>query len=423
MDCFVKPSHTDVVDLIKKLFIKPTEGAGLKRDGKDVLNFEVLKGKSVGLFISDLDYYQENISEKFKALTTVYKEYNKTLFEVIWFPIVEEGQKEDPDPKADKNQMPWFWCKPSTIKRPFKCYIKECWNYQKKPILVVLDKEGKIISPNALPMIEIWGTRAHPFSKDKEAELWRNEEDRWNKEKWALIFNRLDTKILSMGKTLCLLGGSNVQWLRSFVIQIKDIKEKLNQMDIAIVYMGTNLLDEQKLQSILSTITEDNEQHFFQPLEEKKGNESVTWPKRIIDFWRYLENYQYLRMENCEKPFHEDEILKELMSMSSFNAIADRWAIIFQGSAEVKEFFKFNGEEWSKCSEKLDMKISCWKAKTPTEGKFWKVLQAAQQEHSLRLVVPQTTADFSRMVLKCLKCDRSMEKTFLYTCCAKESGQ
>nr|DAD45599.1 TPA_asm: hypothetical protein HUJ06_003829 [Nelumbo nucifera] len=116
-------------------------------------------------------------------------------------------------------------------------------------------------------MIEIWGTRAHPFSKDKEAELWRNEEDRWNKEKWALIFNRLDTKILSMGKTLCLLGGSDVQWLRSFVIQIKDITEKLNQMDIAIVYMGTNFLDEQKLQSILSTITKDNEQHFFQPLE------------------------------------------------------------------------------------------------------------------------------------------------------------
>lgn len=54
-------------------------------------------------------------------------------------------------------------------------YIKEEWRFNKKPMLVVLDAQGRVANPNALHMIFIWGSLAFPFTSTREEELWKAE--------------------------------------------------------------------------------------------------------------------------------------------------------------------------------------------------------------------------------------------------------
>ncbi|KAI3831158.1 hypothetical protein MKX03_016079 [Papaver bracteatum] len=58
---------------------------------------------------------------------------------------------------------------------PFIKYIKEVWSFQKKPILVVLDPQGRVFILNALHMMWIWGSLAFPFTSMREEALWKEE--------------------------------------------------------------------------------------------------------------------------------------------------------------------------------------------------------------------------------------------------------
>ena len=72
--------------------------------------------------------------------------------------------------------MPWYSVyHPSLIERPVIKFIKEVWNFTKKPILVVIDPQGRVASPNALHMMWIWGSIAFPFTSAREEALWKEE--------------------------------------------------------------------------------------------------------------------------------------------------------------------------------------------------------------------------------------------------------
>lgn len=72
--------------------------------------------------------------------------------------------------------MPWYSVyHPSIIDQAVVRFVKERWHFRKKPILVVLDPQGKEVSPNALHMMWIWGSTAFPFTSSREEALWRDE--------------------------------------------------------------------------------------------------------------------------------------------------------------------------------------------------------------------------------------------------------
>lgn len=104
----------------------------------------------------------------------------ESQYEVVWLPVIdksvpwtEEKQKEF---EALQSMMPWYSVyHPSLLKPAVIRYIKEVWNFNKKPMLVVLDPQGRVTNPNALHMMWIWGSLAFPFTSAREEALWREE--------------------------------------------------------------------------------------------------------------------------------------------------------------------------------------------------------------------------------------------------------
>lgn len=130
------------------------------------------------LLISDLDLSQEEIL----VLDNLYKDARArgdTHYEMVWIPVVDKATwNETSKQKFEYLQslMAWysvydpFIIEPSAIK-----YIKEVWNFSKTAILVALDPQGRLSSPNAVHMIWIWGNLAFPFTSEKEESLWKQE--------------------------------------------------------------------------------------------------------------------------------------------------------------------------------------------------------------------------------------------------------
>ncbi len=145
------------------------------------VNIDVLRRKYVLLLISDTDISQEEVA----ILEQIYEARQhptrqESQYEVVWLPILDPNvpMTETMQKQFDNLQatMPWYSVyHPSLIERPVIKFIKEVWNFTKKPILVVIDPQGRVASPNALHMMWIWGSIAFPFTSAREEALWKEE--------------------------------------------------------------------------------------------------------------------------------------------------------------------------------------------------------------------------------------------------------
>lgn len=140
----------------------------------------MLRKKNVLLLISDLDLSIVELS----MLDQIYREsrQNKTRsesdYEVVWMPIVESPWTEDKQVKFEAllGLMPWYSvAHPSLIESAVIKYVRQVWNFIKKPLLVVLDPQGKVVNTNAVHMLWIWGSLAYPFTSAREESLWKEE--------------------------------------------------------------------------------------------------------------------------------------------------------------------------------------------------------------------------------------------------------
>ncbi len=133
-----------------------------KQDGT-----EELKTKNVLLLFSSLS--DDDIS----ILKPIYKEIsNQNQYKFVWIPIVDHWT-DDMQKKFEmlQSEMPqWCIVHNFSFKLGIK-YIKEEWKFKDKPIVVVMNSQGIVQHPNALPMITISGAEAFPFTTEKEQEL------------------------------------------------------------------------------------------------------------------------------------------------------------------------------------------------------------------------------------------------------------
>jgi hypothetical protein len=116
---------------------------------------------------------------------------------VVWLPVVDRSS-----PWSETKQklfedfqriMPWYSVHhPSLLDVAVIRYIKEVWHFNKRPLLVVLDPQGRVVNPNAIHMMWIWGSLAFPFTSLKEEALWK--EETW---KIELLADSIDPMILS----------------------------------------------------------------------------------------------------------------------------------------------------------------------------------------------------------------------------------
>lgn len=151
------------------------------------------------LLISDLDFSPHELS----ILDQIYSDSRQhgsrleSHFEVVWIPIADPSVrgKEAMQEQFESLQssMPWYTVHhPHLIEKAVIKFIKEVWHFKNTPILVVLDPQGKVVCPNAIHMMWIWGSSAFPFTSTREETLWK--EETWRLE---LLVDGIDPVILN----------------------------------------------------------------------------------------------------------------------------------------------------------------------------------------------------------------------------------
>ena len=138
------------------------------------VNIDVLRKKNVYVFFSGLDISEDDIS----ILKPVYEATKKeNQYTILWIPIVELWTEELKKKfEILRSQMPWFslqFFQPIAGIR----FIKEEWQYKSKPMLVLMNPQGKVENDNVLHLIRSWGIKAFPF--DKEAKKRIEKEKHW----------------------------------------------------------------------------------------------------------------------------------------------------------------------------------------------------------------------------------------------------
>ncbi|CAK9180530.1 unnamed protein product [Ilex paraguariensis] len=169
---------------------------------KRLVGVEELRKKVVLLFISDLDL---NLNEELWLLQSIYEEkiaqpsHPESQYEIVWLPIVEFDRTKPLDEEkvhqfqSLKSTMKWYTIThPSLIDPAVIRYTKEVWRFTKKPLLVALDQQGKMVNQNAIHMIYIWGSLAYPFTSSKEAALWEGVGS-WN---FSVLADNIDRALL-----------------------------------------------------------------------------------------------------------------------------------------------------------------------------------------------------------------------------------
>ncbi|KAI4350603.1 hypothetical protein L6164_005048 [Bauhinia variegata] len=187
-----------------------------------LVSLDVLRRKNVLLLISGLDFSHNELSILEKIYDDSRKKELGTQYEIVWLPIVEQQNNEwngsmQRQFERLQSTMPWYSVyHPSLIAKPVNWFVQKEWKYKNKPILVVLDPyQGRVVCPNAIHMMCIWGSYAFPFTSAREEDLWREETRRL-----GLLVDGIDAEILNWikgEKYIMLYGSGDVDWTRKFV--------------------------------------------------------------------------------------------------------------------------------------------------------------------------------------------------------------
>lgn len=393
--------HLDNLKVLKALIynkddLLPLEvGTSQKR-----ANVDVLRRKTVLLLISDLGLSDEEIHE----LSRIYTEARSRpefQYEIVWLPIVERSVTENGGYEEKfqqlKSSMPWYTLHhPSLLEPAVTRYIKEMWHFEKKLMLVVLDPQAKVASPNAMHMVRIWGNRAYPFTQMKEEELWK--EETWRLE---LLVDAIDPAILEwikQDKFICLYGGEDIGWIRSFTTAARDVA-KAAEISLEMVYVGMNSSKE-RVRKINSQITEENLSHCW------------TDPTYVWNFWTRVESMLYSKTQGG-KTSQDDKIKQEVITVLTFDGSGQGWALISRASAEMA---RAKGDTMFKSLTEFQIWEEDAKDKgfVPALNEYLERLYTPH--HCNRLILPGIAGGIPEQVV-CSECGRPMEKFFMYRCC------
>ncbi|XP_057787941.1 protein SIEVE ELEMENT OCCLUSION B-like [Salvia miltiorrhiza] len=394
--------------IILQIIISVQDGALPLISGIDkttTVGVEVLKGKTVLLFISDLNISHDEIF----ILTQIYQASRKLAelqYEIVWLPMVEYVEvEEELELKFEglKKKMPWYTLRhPGLLEPAVVKYVKEEWHYSKKTILVALDPKGKVSSPNAYHMLWTWGNAAYPFTQTREREIWSSQE--WS---LKLLVNDIDqtiSKWIKEDKVICLYGGESYEWIQEFVTTTKEVANAVG-IKVEMVYVGKNTTKER-----------------IKKLTEILGGRSLIWenPAFTWYFWTRIQSMMYSKIHHGAKVATTKEsgdyILVEVLNMLTLGGSDSGWGMISQGGGVGPEkIARAKGDMIVKALAEY----KTWSVEVKQKG-FVGALNAYlagrhTKEHCNRLILPGID-DIPEMVV-CTECHRPMEKYIMYRCC------
>ncbi|THG00282.1 hypothetical protein TEA_026308 [Camellia sinensis var. sinensis] len=401
--------HIDNMKVLRTL-IYPKDDLQPLFDGSTKIrdNLEVLRRKNVLLLISSLDISPDELS----ILEQIYNDSRQygtrldNLFEMVWIPIVNQSvQWTEPMQRqfeSMQSTMTWYTVHhPSLIDRLVIRFIKERWHFKNKPILVVLDPQGKVVSPNAIHMMWIWGSNAFPFTSLSEEALWM--EETWKVE---LLVNGIDQTILNWireGKYIFLYGGDDIEWIRRFTTMANSVARDAH-IPLEMVYVGKSSRREQVRGAIQAINT---------------GKMGTAWQEPMIwFFWTRLESMLFSKIQ-LGKADDCDPMMQEIKKLLSYDKSREGWAVFCKGSEVV-----VNGHGTTVLPTLVEY-TDIWKQNVVTIG-----FDKSFKDHHERLhgiEHPCCRFEFPSIVgsipesMKCPECLRSMEKHITFICCHDEN--
>ncbi|XP_076909019.1 protein SIEVE ELEMENT OCCLUSION B-like [Bidens hawaiensis] len=291
---------------------------------KNRVSIDILKKKTVLLFISDLDLQEDELL----VLDRIYQEARlnpsraESHYEVVWLPVVPNHrttpwtQENQSKFEALRNIMPWYSVfHPSLLDPAAIKYIKEVWHFNHKPLLVVMDPHGRIVNTNALHMMWIWGSVAFPFTSMREEALWR--EETWRIE---LLVDSIEPNIFTWvaeEKYICLYGGEDLEWIRRFTVAARAVASKA-RIPLEMLYVGKSDQREK--------VMRNNDIIRVEELSHVLPHPIVIW-----FFWVRLESMLHSKLQH-RKSIDEDPILHEINVMLTYDENDQGWAVICHGS-------------------------------------------------------------------------------------------
>ncbi|KAK4778646.1 hypothetical protein SAY86_006174 [Trapa natans] len=394
--------HVDNMKVLKALIYAKDDILPLYNGStKTRVGLEALRKRTVLLLISDLGITHDDIFV-LEELYADSRERKDTAmpYDIVWLPMVAEGWNGANVERFVqlRGVMPWHSVHHPSVIEPYVAkFIREVWHFANRTVLVALDPQGKVASLNAMYMIWIWRNSAFPFTKERE-------EDLWNGEVWRLelIVDGFDPKIVQWmadGKYICLYGGDNIEWIRSFTAAAKNVAKEAG-IALELAYMGKNNAKERARKTAQAVVIEKL---------------SYTWdnPTLFWYFWTRLESMLYSKLQHG-KSTENDQIMQEVMTVLSYDGSDKGWAIFCLGMAP--------GIARAKGDAALESlrNYPKWEAAARRDGIVPALKGHLEETHSphhcSRLILPGLAAGVPESVI-CAECGRPMERFIMYRCC------
>ncbi|KAL0447193.1 UNVERIFIED_CONTAM: E3 ubiquitin-protein ligase RGLG1 [Sesamum latifolium] len=397
-----KAKHVDNQEVLSTLFLCSANSPFKNSSSTENCGILELKNKVVVLLISKPELIP--VDELFFLVqqTSDHPQRNKFegSYEILWVPIPSSREWN----LADKmnfeffsNRLPWF-----SIRRPWSLnstvvsYIRQEWNFNHDPIMVVLNENGMVTNLNAMDMVWIWGSKAFPFSNSREKELWEQENCMLD-----LIINGISpslTEWVEEGRNICIYGSANIHWIREFNASIKKIKGAGAQLEV--VYVGCKNPDE-NVKTIIDII------------DQEKISTSLTFHK-VQFFWLRLERIKRLVSAYQDHTTSSDKTSKKLAELLDFD-MNENWAIIGQGSST--DVLKLDAGKLEECLDLLPL----WCKNVTTMGLVGAIKSGFEPPSAggtcnhTELMLPYEEGLVDKTVI-CGSCKSPTEKFVLYKC-------
>ncbi|KAI3722260.1 hypothetical protein L2E82_33291 [Cichorium intybus] len=401
--------HIDNMKILK-ILLNPHDEMLPLFDGatKKRVSLEVLRKRNVLLLISGLDMSRDELSilEQIYSESRIQGTRMDALYEVVWMPIVDPSieytEAMNRQFEEMKNNMPWYSVyHPSIIDRAVKKSIGDRWHFRSKPILVVLDPQGRELSPNAIHMMWIWGSNAFPFTSAREEALWR--EETWRLE---LLVSGMDPTILNWireDKYIFLYGGDDIEWIRKFTSNARAMATAA-RIPLEMAYVGKSKKRE-NVRKAIATINVEKLSYCWQ-------DTTLIW-----FFWTRIESMLFSKIQ-LKRADDQDLIMLQIKKLLSYDKDGS-WALLCRGSQILT-----NGHGSTMLQTPTDFDL--WKEHVPTRGFDLSFTDYHDKLHvaannCCRFEFPIAAGRIPEG-MRCPECHRLMEKYIAFLCCHDQTG-
>ncbi|XP_014523633.1 protein SIEVE ELEMENT OCCLUSION B [Vigna radiata var. radiata] len=233
----------DIVKVLRALIISTENG----HSRHNVINgltleqvkIEEFKKKHVLLFISGLEHIDEEIQllksvyEKLKEKPREVEGYRTEDFKILWIPIVDEwneDRRKTLETKLQRTKFGWYVVKHFNFEIGIKL-IKEVFNYSGKPVIPLMNPDGKVENFDTKQIISMYGFDGFPFRTSDHTRLTQQ----WN---WFWSeMTKLNPRIgdlIEEDRYLFIYGGSDTMWIQEFTTAIEKLKRDVGTLSLQI---------------------------------------------------------------------------------------------------------------------------------------------------------------------------------------------